>query len=178
MAAATPTGDDPGSVEIWPMKDDEADISAVLSIYQEGLDGGLASFETQAPDWERFDAAHLPAHRFVAVDVVSDAVLGWVAVAPISARAVYAGVVEHSVYVGAAARGRGVGKALMAALIESVTAAGIWTLQAAVFPENTSSLALHRAAGFRVVGVRERIARRDGVWRDVLLLERRSPEID
>ena len=155
-----------------------ADAAEVLAVYQEGLDTGLASFETQAPDWGRFDAGRLPEHRWVAVDASGGDLLGWVAVTPYSSRAVYAGVVELSIYVAAAAQGRGVGRLLLARLIDSATAAGIWTIQSTVFPENTASLALHRRAGFRVVGTRERIARRDGRWRDVVLLERRSPHID
>ncbi|MEV4413388.1 N-acetyltransferase family protein [Catellatospora sp. NPDC049609] len=150
----------------------EADADAVLAIFQAGIDTGDASFETAAPTWAAFDASRLPAHRLVAVD--GDTVLGWVAVTAVSARPVYAGVVEHGVYVSPAARGRGVGLALMNALIASTEAAGVWTLQSGVFPENTGSVALHRRCGFRVVGTRERIGRRDGRWRDVLMLERRS----
>lgn len=148
----------------------------VLAIYQAGLDTGNASFELRAPDWAHWDASHLAAHRFVAVD--ADRVLGWVAVSPVSSRCVYAGVVELSVYVDPAARGRGVGSALLAALIESTDAAGIWTIQTGIFPENTASLALHERAGFRVVGTRERIGQHHGRWRDVVFLERRSPKID
>ncbi|MGK5682841.1 N-acetyltransferase family protein [Actinoplanes sp. URMC 104] len=164
-------------VVIRPLRADDA--GAVLALYQAGLDSGDASFETAAPTWEAFDAARLDAHRFVAVDA-ADAVLGWVAVAPVSSRPVYAGVVEHSVYVGPAARGRGVGRALLEALIASTEAAGIWTIQSGVFPENTASLALHRACGFRTVGIRERVGRhalRNNRWRDVVLLERRSPVV-
>jgi L-amino acid N-acyltransferase YncA len=153
-----------------------ADADAVLAIYQAGMDGGNASFEHSAPSWEPFDASKLAAHRFVAVDA-HDAVLGWVAVSPVSNRAVYAGVVEHSVYVDPAARGRGVGRALLDALIASTEAAHIWTIQSGVFPENSASLALHRAAGFRTVGVRERIGRhvsQGNRWRDVVFIERRS----
>ena len=152
-----------------------SDASAVLAIYQDGLDGGDASFETTAPDWPRFDAARLPSHRFVAVHPSSE-VLGWVAVSPTSSRPVYAGVVEVSIYIAAAARGRGAGRALLQALIDSTETAGLWTLQAGVFPENTASLALHQALDFRVVGTRKSIGRdvRTGAWRDVVLLERRS----
>lgn len=150
----------------------EADADAVLAIFQAGIDTGDASFETAAPTWAAFDTSRLPAHRLVAADGAE--VLGWVAVTAVSARPVYAGVVEHGVYVSPAARGRGVGLALMHALIASTEAAGVWTLQSGVFPENTASVALHRSCGFRVVGTRERIGRRDGRWRDVLLLERRS----
>ena len=153
------------------MTDDHG--AAVLAIYQAGLDTGNASFETSAPDWARWDAAHLPAHRFVATDDAGR-VLGWVAVSPVSSRAVYAGVVELSVYVDPAARGQGVGSALLAALTESTDAAGIWTIQTGIFPENTASLALHERAGFRVVGTRERIGQHHGRWRDVVFLERRS----
>jgi phosphinothricin acetyltransferase len=158
-----------------------ADAKAVLAIYRAGIDAGNASFEDTAPDWPAFDAAKLPRHRFVAVDP-GDAgtVLGWVAVSPVSSRRVYAGVVEHSVYVDPAAQGRGVGRALLDALIASTEAAGIWTIQSGVFPENTASRALHRAAGFREVGLRERIGRHAGQgnrWRDVVFIERRSPHV-
>jgi phosphinothricin acetyltransferase len=165
-----------------------ADAGAVLAIFQAGLDGGDASFETEAPSWPGFDGTRLPAHRLVAVDagtnVGGDAnvgdvgggggVLGWAAVTAVSWRSVYRGVVEHSVYVDPAAQGRGVGRALLLALIDSTEAAGIWTIQSGVFPENASSLALHAACGFRVVGTRERIGRHLGRWRDVVLIERRS----
>ncbi|WP_127509385.1 GNAT family N-acetyltransferase [Actinoplanes solisilvae] len=153
-----------------------ADAPAVLAIYQAGLDGGNASFEPAAPTWPAFDSSRLTAHRFVAVDE-NDTVIGWIAVSPVSARPVYAGVVEHSVYVDAAARGRGAGRALLSALIAATEAAGIWTIQSAVFPENTASLALHQACGFRTVGVRERIGRhlsQGNRWRDVVFIERRS----
>ena len=154
-----------------------AHADEVLRIYQTGLDGGDASFETTAPGWDDWQRARLPEHRFVAVDDTG-AVLGWVAVSTVSDRCAYAGVVEHSVYVDPAARGRGVGLALLRALIESTEQAGIWTIQSGVFPENTASLALHQKAGFRVVGVRERIARHRGHWRDVVYLERRSPRVN
>ncbi len=153
----------------------EAHAGAVLAIYQAGLDTGNASFETAAPTWLIWSAAHLPDHRFVAVsDDGDDDVLGWVAASPVSSRCVYAGVVEHSVYVAPAAKGQGVGRRLLEALIASTEAAGIWTIQSGVFPENTASLALHRAAGFREIGVRERVGCHHGRWRDVVLLERRS----
>ena len=153
-----------------------ADAGAVLTIYQVGLDSGNASFETTAPDWNTFDAQKLPGHRHVAADD-DGAVLGWVAISAVSARPVYAGVVEHSVYVDPAARGRGVGRALLDALIASTEAAGIWTVQSGVFPENTASLAVHHACGFRTIGVREKVGRHGDRWRDVILLERRSPFI-
>jgi L-amino acid N-acyltransferase YncA len=154
----------------------ETDASSVLAIYQAGLDTGQASFETTAPDWAGFDAGRRPEHRFVAVD--GDDLLGWVAVSPVPTRAVYGGVVEHSVYVAPTARGRGVGRRLLDTLIDSTEAGGIWTIQSGIFPENEASLALHRAAGFRAVGIRERIARHHGVWRDVVLMERRSQLIN
>jgi L-amino acid N-acyltransferase YncA len=161
-------------VNVRPMN--PADADQVLAIYQAGLDGGHASFETTAPTWEAFDAGKLPGHRHVAVD--GDRVLGWIAVTAVSARPVYAGVVEHSVYVRPATHGRGVGRALLDALIASTEAAGIWTIQSAIFPENTASAALHRAAGFRVIGVREKVGRHPAHanrWRDTVLIERRSP---
>nr|WP_184847479.1 GNAT family N-acetyltransferase [Allocatelliglobosispora scoriae] len=153
-----------------------ADAEAVLRIYQAGLDTGHASFETAAPTWAAFDAGRLPRHRLVAV-TGTGTVSGWIAVSAVSARPVYAGVVEHSVYVDPAAAGRGIGAALLDALIADTEAAGVWTIQSGIFPENGGSLRLHERAGFRVVGRRERIARHHGSWRDVLLLERRSPQI-
>lgn len=146
----------------------------VLGIYQAGINEGNATFETQAPDWASFDKAKLPGHRFVALDD-GGRVLGWVAASAVSDRCAYAGVVEHSVYVHPEARGLGVARALLDALIASTEAAGIWTIQSGIFPENTASLALHARAGFRIIGTRERIGRHHGVWRDVILLERRSP---
>ncbi|MFI0146901.1 GNAT family N-acetyltransferase [Streptomyces globisporus] len=148
----------------------------VLTIYQAGVDEGNATFETTAPEWETFDAAKLPAHRFAAVEE-NGKVLGWVAASRVSDRCAYAGVVEHSVYVHPAARGRGVASPLLRALIESTERAGVWTIQSGVFPENAASLAVHERAGFRVIGTRERIGRHHGVWRDVVLLERRSTAI-
>jgi len=150
---------------------------AVLAIYQAGMDEGQATFETIAPGWTEFRNGHLAEHSYVALD--SDAtVLGWVSASPVSDRCAYAGVVEHSVYVLAAARGRGVGKALLGRLIDSAEAAGIWTIQSGIFPENRASAALHSAAGFRIVGRRERLGKLNGIWRDVLLIERRSPLVD
>ncbi len=154
------------------MTDEHAE--QVLAIYQAGIDEGDATFETAAPDWAEFTRTRLPGHRFVALDDASGAVLGWVAVSPTSRRDVYRGVVEHSVYVHPAARGRTIGGRLLSALIASAEAAGVWTIQSGIFPENTASIALHQAAGFRVVGRRERLARHHGRWRDVLLIERRS----
>jgi L-amino acid N-acyltransferase YncA len=150
------------------------DAPAVLRIYQEGIDDGSATFEVAAPTWQQFDAGRLPDHRFVAVGPDPAAVLGWVAVTAVSARAAYDGVVEHSVYVDRRARGQGVGVALMQELVRSTEAAGIWTIQSAIFPDNTASARLHAHVGFRVVGRRERIARLAGTWRDTVLVERRS----
>ncbi|WP_149257209.1 GNAT family N-acetyltransferase [Actinomadura sp. K4S16] len=161
-------------IAVRPMRPDDA--ARVLAIYQDGLDTGQASFETTAPTWEEFDAAKLERHRYVAADAAPPGeVLGWIAAVPVSGRCCYSGVVEHSVYVCPRARGRGVGAALLAAFIASTEADGIWTIQSGIFPENTSSLRLHAKAGFRTVGVRERLGRLNGHWRDVVLLERRSP---
>jgi phosphinothricin acetyltransferase len=163
---------EPSAAAIRPMR--AADAERVLAVYQAGLDAGDASFETEAPSWEAFDAARLPGHRHVATADDTGEVLGWVAASAVSARRAYAGVVEHSVYVAPTARRRGVGAALLQALIDSTEAAGIWTIQSGIFPENTVSLRLHQRKGFRVVGTRERIGRQRGKWRDVVLIERRS----
>ncbi|MDQ2756694.1 MAG: N-acetyltransferase family protein [Actinomycetota bacterium] len=150
---------------------------AVETIWLAGIRGGHATFEATPPTWEAFDAGRLPGHRWVALAGVD--VLGWVAVSPTSSRPVYDGVVEHSVYVAPSAAGRGVGRLLLDTVVASTEAAGIWTLQSAIFPENVASLALHRAAGFRKVGRRERVALMPGgpaagEWRDTVLVERRS----
>jgi L-amino acid N-acyltransferase YncA len=149
--------------EDWPQ---------VCAIYLAGIATGQATFETDAPLWAIWDAGHLPTPRLVAR--VAGEVAGWAALSPVSDRCVYAGVAEVSVYVGAEHRGAGVGRALLIALIEGAEQRGLWTLQAGVFPENEASVRLQLACGFREVGRRERIGRRDGVWRDTLLLERRS----
>lgn len=159
----------------------------VAAVYADGIATGHATFEASTPSWEDFDAGRLADHRLVAVDATDTAderqtVLGWAAVSAVSSRCVYAGVVEHSVYVADAARGRGVGRLLLDALIASTEAAGIWTIQSGVFPENTASLALHARCGFRVLGVRERVGAMThgplaGTWRDVVLLERRSETV-
>ncbi|WP_067681287.1 GNAT family N-acetyltransferase [Nocardia miyunensis] len=161
-------------IRIEAMRPEHA--TQVLEIYRLGIDSGDATFETHAPTWEKFDTTKLTEHRYTALD--GDRVLGWVAVVRVSDRRAYAGVVEHSVYVHPDARGRGVGLALMTTLLKSTDTAGIWTVQSGIFPENTASLALHRRAGFRVIGTRERIGRHHGRWRDVILIERRSPSID
>jgi phosphinothricin acetyltransferase len=152
------------------------DWPRVREIYAAGIAGGDATFETAPPDWSRFDAARLAAHRFVA-RAEDGVVVGWVAASPVSARPVYAGVVEHSVYVDPSFAGQGIGRALLTALIESTEAAGIWTIESGVFPENVVSLALHERLGFRRIGVRERVGRHSDVWRDVILIERRSPVV-
>jgi phosphinothricin acetyltransferase len=147
------------------------DWPAVAAIFGDGIETRNATFETELPSWEEWDTGHLAEHRLVARD--GDLVVGWAALSPYSRRAAYAGVAEVSVYVATQARGLGAGRALLAALAESSRAGGVWTLQAGIFPENEASLALHRALGFREVGLRERIGRLDGVWRDVVLLELR-----
>ena len=148
-----------------------ADYEDVAAIFAEGIATGLATFETEVPAREEWDARHLPEHRLVA-ELEGD-VVGWCAVVPYSSRAVYRGVGEESVYVAERARGHGVGRALLEALVESARAGGLWTLQAGIFPDNEPSLALHRALGFREVGVRKRLGRLNGAWRDVVLLELR-----
>jgi phosphinothricin acetyltransferase len=151
-----------------------ADWPRVAEIWAEGIATGIATFETEPPSWEVFDATRHRAGRLVAEH--DGAVVGWTALSPVSSRACYAGVAENSVYVATAAQGLGVGTALMRALVREAAAAGIWTIQCSVFPENTASRALHERAGFRVVGRRERIAQLDGVWRDTLFLELRLPD--
>jgi L-amino acid N-acyltransferase YncA len=146
---------------------------AVVSIYEQGMTTGNATFETVAPSWEAWNAAHRPDCRLVARDT-SGQVIGWAALSPISKRAVYAGVCEESIYIAPEARGKGIGKALLAAVIDASEQAGIWTLQTGIFPENKASIALHESCGFRVLGIRERIGQRDGIWRDVVFMERRS----
>ncbi|WP_431047305.1 N-acetyltransferase family protein [Streptomyces sp. P1-3] len=166
---------DPTSAVIVPLTAEHA--AEVLTIYQAGIVEGNATFETAAPTWDVFDSAKLPEHRFAALDA-DGAVLGWVAATKVSDRCAYAGVVEHSVYVHPDARGRGIASALLKALIDSTEAAGIWTIQSGIFPENAASLAVHERAGFRIIGTRERIGRHHGRWRDVVLVERRSQVID
>ena len=148
------------------------DWDDVARIYAEGIATRLATFETEVPSWEAWNDAHLAEHRFIAYEAGRAA--GWAALAPVSSRCVYAGVAEASVYVAAAARGRGVGTALLSALVASSEAGGVWTLEAGILPENEASVRMHERCGFRVVGRRERLGRMDGEWRDVLLLERRS----
>ena len=161
-------------VQVTPMTPAHAD--AVLAIYAAGIATGNATFETTPPGWAGFDAARLAAHRYVAL-TDSGTVAGWIAASATSTRSVYAGVVEHSVYVHPEHGGRGVGRTLLHALIASTEAAGIWTVQSGIFPENTASLTLHHRCGFRTIGTRERIGRHHGIWRDVILVERRSPAV-
>ncbi|MFC8409083.1 GNAT family N-acetyltransferase [Arthrobacter sp. NPDC057259] len=156
-----------------------ADWPAVREIWAEGIATGHATFESEPPSWERFDAGRRPDVRLVMED--DGAVLGWAAVSPVSSRPVYRGVVEHSLYLAAAARGRGHGARLLAALISRCEEAGIWTIQSTIFPENTASLALHERLGFTVVGTRRRIGLMSygplaGQWRDTVLMEYRSPD--
>jgi len=148
------------------------DWPEVARIFEEGIRTGNATFETEVPSWEAWDATHLPAHRLVAER--DGRVVGWIALVPVSPRECYAGVAEVSAYVAEEARGKGVGRELLAALIESSERGGIWTLETGVFPENEPSLRLLQRFGFRVVGTRERIGRMHGMWRNVIFLERRS----
>jgi phosphinothricin acetyltransferase len=159
-------------MEIVPLL--PAHWEAVARIYGEGIATGDATFETDVPLWEAWDDAHLRDLRLVTLTGAE--VAGWAALSPVSGRCVYAGVAESSVYVAESMRGQGVGRALMTELIRRAEAAGIWTIQTGIFPENIGSLALHERVGFRVVGTRERLGKHHGVWRDVLFLERRSPD--
>jgi len=149
-----------------------SDWKAVRAIYLEGIATGNATFEHSVPEWEKWDAGHLPTCRFVARS--GGEILGWAALSPVSGRCVYAGVAEVSVYVAERARGQGIGTMLLAKLAADSEAQGIWTLQAGIFPENDASIRIHHNQGFRVVGTRERIGQMNGQWRDVVLMERRS----
>jgi phosphinothricin acetyltransferase len=160
-------------VIIRPMQ--ASDWDDVRRIYADGIASGNATFETEPPGWEEWDEGHLTESRFVAAQ--DETVVGWAALSPVSDRCVYGGVAEISVYVDAEARGQGVGGELMEALVRSSEDRGIWTLQAGVFPENDASVRVHTRVGFRLVGRRERLGQMDGVWRDVLLLERRSDRV-
>jgi L-amino acid N-acyltransferase YncA len=160
------------NVEIVPLE--PGHWEHVRQIYLEGIATGDATFEISAPSWEAWDANHLKVGRIVAISAGSGRVVGWAALNCVSTRSVYAGVAEVSVYVANEARQLGVGKALLSTLVQLSEQTGIWTLQASVFPENVGSLALHKSCGFREVGIRERIGRLNGVWRDTILLERRS----
>lgn len=152
--------------EHWPQ---------VKRIYGEGIKTGNATFETTAPGWEAWSKAHLPECRLVAIE--DGEVIGWAALVPVSSRCVYAGVAENSVYVSPTAQGKGIGKLLLKSLIEESENHNIWTIQAGIFPENIASVKIHEAAGFRVIGKRERIGKMNGEWRDTLFLERRSDKV-
>ena len=153
------------------------DWPAVARIYQEGMDTNLATFQTECPSWDEWNAVHLTQCRLVAV--VDDAVAGWAALSPYSSRSVYSGVAHLSIYIGQEARGVGVGKALLTAMIATSEEAGFWTLQSGIMENNAASIALHNSCGFRLVGYREKIAQdRNGVWRNTLLMERRSARDD
>jgi phosphinothricin acetyltransferase len=147
----------------------------VRAIYEDGIKTGNATFELSAPEWKAWDEAHLQYCRFIAVE--GDKILGWSALSPVSGRCVYAGVAEVSVYVSTNARGKGLGKMLLEKLIEGSEANNLWTLQASIFPENVSSIKIHQHCGFRVIGKRERIGKINSIWRDTLLLERRSNKV-
>jgi phosphinothricin acetyltransferase len=149
-----------------------SDWKDVKRIYEEGIATGNATFQPDAPEWEAWNNDHLKHSRIVARE--KDSVIGWAALTPVSGRCVYAGVAEVSIYVSVNARGKGAGKKLLEKLVEESEANNIWTLQAGIFPENISSLALHKALGFRILGTRERIGQMNGKWRDVILMERRS----
>jgi phosphinothricin acetyltransferase len=156
---------------------ESTDGMKILAIYAEAIKGAHATFDTNIPTWSEWDRAHLPMHRFVAVDGYGRKILGFTAASKVSDRREYAGVVECYTFVRADAQRAGAGTALLTALIEATEAQGVWTLQANVFPENAAALALHTKLGFRVVGTRERVGRHRGAWRDILLLERRSPTV-
>lgn len=158
------------SLSIAPMT--QHDWTAVSAIYADAIATGNATFETTVPDWDKWNADHLPVCRLVARS--ADGVLGWAALSPVSSRRVYAGVAEVSIYVARNARGRKVGSRLLHALVAAAEQQDIWTLQASIFPENVASVELHKRHGFRAVGTREKIACLKGCWRDVLLMERRS----
>jgi phosphinothricin acetyltransferase len=147
----------------------------VRAIFLEGIATGQATFRTEAPGWEEWDEGHLPHSRLVAL--LDGEVLGWAALSPVSSRPHYRGVAEVSVYVGEGARGRGIGSVLLGELVRQSEAAGIWTLQSSIFPENEASVHLHEKHGFRLLGRRERIARHHGVWRDTVIMERRSKTV-
>lgn len=153
----------------------QEDWPAVSAIYEQGIAGRQATFETDVPEWDAWDRSHLADHRLVAVE--DELVVGWAALASVSQRECYSGVAENSVYVESTAQGRGIGRALLERLAADADRAGIWTIRAGVFPENEASVALHLTCGFRAVGTSERLARLDGDWRDVLFLEWRSREV-
>lgn len=148
------------------------DWPSVRRIYADGIATGNATFETQTPDWETWDRNHHSECRLVAR--IANEIVAWAALSLVSVRACYAGVAEHSIYVDASQRGRGIGKQLLRAFVEASEAAGFWTLQSSIFPENRASIAIHLACGFRILGRRKRVAMLNGVWRDTVIVERRS----
>src|ERR1039457_1160305 len=148
----------------------------VKAIYENGIATGQATFQTSAPDWKEWDKAHVETCRLVAID--DDKVIGWAALTPVSGRCIYAGVGEVSVYIDEPARGKGIGKALLEELIKESELHNFWTLQASIFQENIASIKIHQSNGFRIIGNREKIGQRNGVWRDTVLLERRSTRVD
>ena len=147
----------------------------VKEIYEQGITTGNATFETKAPEWEDWDKAHLKNCRLVAVE--NKKVIGWAALVPVSSRCIYAGVAENSIYISEEARGKCIGKQLLQRLIEESEAENIWTLQTGIFPENKASIKIHEACGFRIIGLRERIGKMNEIWRDTVLLERRSIKV-
>ncbi|SUF09116.1 ArsR family transcriptional regulator [Rhodococcus gordoniae] len=165
--------DVPADVAVRPLAG--GDWEAVRRIYADGIATGAATFTTEVPSRDHLEHQWLPEHRWVAE--IDGQVVGWAALSPVSNRECYRGVAENSVYVGDGMRGRGVGKALLRTQVIAADQGGLWTLQTSIFPENRASLALHHSAGFRTVGVRERIGRLDGIWRDTVLLERRSEAV-
>jgi len=160
-------------LDLRPMQSD--DWPAIRNIYSEGIATGNATFETETPEWTKWDQGHLRDCRLVVQ--AAQRILGWAALSAVSSRRVYSGVAEVSVYVAAERRSHGIGKLLLQSLVEQSERCGIWTLQAGIFPENIPSVALHKSCGFREVGLRQRLGQRGGVWRDVLLLERRSSTV-
>ncbi len=154
---------------------ESSDYHQVAEIYRQGIAGGLATFQTDVPVWEDWNAAHLTVCRLAAFE--NEIMAGWAALTPVSGRCVYAGVAEVSVYIHQDFRGRGLGKLVLNALVSESEKAGIWTLQSGIFPENTASIGLHQSCGFRMVGYRERIGKKDGQWKDTVLMERRSDTV-
>ncbi|MFK7812687.1 MAG: N-acetyltransferase family protein [Maribacter sp.] len=163
------------NTDIKLRKMEASDWEAVSKIYTDGIDTGFATFETNTPSYEAWNAAHMTACRIVAIE--NEKILGWAALSPVSSRCVYGGIGEVSVYVGNDSRGKGVGKLLIERLIKESEAEGLWTIQSGIFPENKGSIELHKKVGFRYIGKRERVGKLDGVWKDNLLFEKRSETV-